>query len=163
MSERAETIRKSLEALRDKKTGTIRPSVVVRAARSRSHPLHSEFIWDNAKAAKKQREDRAYELIQHYCTVVVVNATKTIVAPAYARDPRLPKNEKGLVLITHESLAREDASAILIHAFSQCAGHIERARDQAAVLDKKFPGLSVWLDRMLDDLLEKREELKRAA
>ena len=160
--ERANIIRAALEKLRDK-NGTIRPSTVVRAARSKTHPLHPEFEWDIKKAAQLQWEDRAYELIHTYCTVEIRRGTETIVAPLYARDPRLPKDERGLVAITHASLEREDARAILLHEFAQCAGHVERARNQAAALEERFPGFSAWFDRLLAELLKKKEELRLAA
>lgn len=47
-----------------KKEGTITPQGVVDSARDPKSPLHAEFIWDDAKAAQRQRLARAYELIR---------------------------------------------------------------------------------------------------
>lgn len=44
--------------------GEIRPSVVVQEAASKANPLHSEFTWDNTKAANLYRIGQARHLIR---------------------------------------------------------------------------------------------------
>lgn len=160
--EKREIIRKALEALRDRK-GVIRPESVVRAARDKRNVLHDLFLWDDARSAQLQREQRAAELIHTYCTVFVQCGVHRVVSPVYARDPRLPHDEKGLVAVTHASLNSENALAIVLNEFGQCAGHIHRAVAIAALLDRRFPGLSERLDKLLRDLINIREGLKAAA
>jgi len=44
--------------------GALTPQLVVDAARSPQHPLHSRFEWDDAKAGEAYRRSQAAELIR---------------------------------------------------------------------------------------------------
>jgi hypothetical protein len=61
---------KVLTALADKHAGVLTPEAVVETARDPKNPLHSEFEWDDTKAAEQYRLDQARELIRVAVTVV---------------------------------------------------------------------------------------------
>ena len=86
-TERRRIISAALRKIQDAH-GVVTPTAVVEAAKNPKHPLHGEFIWDNALAANLQRQDRARELIRNYLTVVVIHSNEKIVSPYYVRDPR---------------------------------------------------------------------------
>jgi hypothetical protein len=53
-----------LERIAAKNGGDLRPVDVVRAARPKTSPLHSRFLWDNDKAGDEYRLWQARELIR---------------------------------------------------------------------------------------------------
>lgn len=56
--------REELEIIRQKHGGFLRPTDIIKFARSKSTALHRFFEWDDGKAAEKFRLDQARELIQ---------------------------------------------------------------------------------------------------
>lgn len=56
-------VEREIKAILDKH-GTISPKLLIEAAKSKEHPLHGEFTWNNAEAATKWRLEQAYRLIQ---------------------------------------------------------------------------------------------------
>lgn len=154
---RKERIRQAIDALRDK-NGRITAEQVVRAARPKSHPLHSEFEWDDKRAAAAHRIDRANELIR-YVTVVTVEKAVTVVTPYYVRDPTKKGNEPGMVAITSAILNRKNAEKVMMAELDRCESAIRRARSVVGQLDKTHKGLSQRLETMLQDIVETRELL----
>ena len=65
----AEALGKTLDALRSRK-GRFAARDVVRAARSKSSPIHSLFEWNNARAAEMFREEQARGYIRSLVVVV---------------------------------------------------------------------------------------------
>lgn len=54
----------TLEDIRVKNDGHLTPETVLKAAKRKSHPLYSQFEWDDAVAAGKYRLDEARYLIR---------------------------------------------------------------------------------------------------
>jgi tRNA A37 N6-isopentenylltransferase MiaA len=54
----------------------LRPEDVVKAARSKRHPLHKEFIWDDEEAAERYRMERARYIIRSLEVVVTKSNRK---------------------------------------------------------------------------------------
>lgn len=150
-----EVIQKAIEALKDK-NGRITPQAVVTAARNKRSPLHSQFEWDDEKAADKQRLDRARELIVTYVTVVTGSSVKKFAVPAYVRDPRAESAQQGYISLTGPEMTRQNAEHVLLAEIERCEGSITRARNVAGALDSKFPGLSARLESLLMQIIDLR-------
>lgn len=158
-SKRMERIQAALEALRKEGKGRLTAERIVRAAAAKSHPLHGEFIWDDKRAAHRQRLNRARELIS-YVTIVVVHRPNRILAPYYVRDPRSPPDVQGHIAITDEQIRHEDAHAIMLAELARIEGNIERARGAAAQLGKRFGDWIIDdLEMSLDKLIALRARL----
>jgi hypothetical protein len=157
-SRRDDQIRDALEQIREANGGVLKREDIVRAARPARHVLHSEFIWDDRKAAHKQRLDRAGELIR-FITVTVVHESMRIVSPYYVSNPDRRDNEAGHVPITATSINRSAAERIVLAEVMRCKSSIERARDVTHMLDSRHPGLSGLLQRMLQELIDLEQRL----
>ena len=59
---RNDKLLKSLKEI-EQRRGVLKPQFVVQEAEDPSHPLHSEFDWDDAVAAEKHRLQQARQLI----------------------------------------------------------------------------------------------------
>jgi hypothetical protein len=149
---RMDRIQTELEAIRGKHRGRLTPLAVVDAARSKSHPLHKEFEWDDKKAAHRQRLDRARELIS-YIVVVTIDKTVRMKAPYYIHDPSLPANQSGYCLLTADSITAKDAQQFLLSEIARVEDIIGRSRGAVSVLEKKFPGLNKQLERALQQIV----------
>ena len=64
----ADVAHKQIEVIR-KKTGKVLPEDVVRVAKSKCNPLHSEFEWDDATAALAHRVERARLMLRSFMVV----------------------------------------------------------------------------------------------
>lgn len=56
-------IEQELKKIAAKRGGLLKPADVVDAAKSKQHPLHKKFCWDDTKAAQEYRLWQARELI----------------------------------------------------------------------------------------------------
>src|SRR5208283_559867 len=61
---KADAIKQALVSIAEANSGILRPADVVNAARAKSSPLHSQFEWDNSKAAEQFRLRQAQKLIR---------------------------------------------------------------------------------------------------
>jgi hypothetical protein len=157
-SRRDDEIRQALEEIRLANGGVLRREDILRAARGARHTLHREFIWDDRKAAHKQRLDRAGELIR-FVTIVTVHRNMQIVSPYYVTNPNRRNNENGHVPITSQDIDRRAAERLVLIELERCENAISRARDVAGVLDSQHPGLSRMLQEMLEELVSLRGRL----
>lgn len=57
-------LKTELEAIRLKNGGLLTEEAILNVAKAKSHPLHSEFTWDNTAAAKLWRLEEARRLIR---------------------------------------------------------------------------------------------------
>jgi hypothetical protein len=55
---------KAIEKVREDYGGDVPPEALVEAARARKHPLHNDFIWDDAEAANVQRTETSRCIIR---------------------------------------------------------------------------------------------------
>jgi len=60
----ADAVGKRLAQLRDKKKGRIQANDVVDECRSRTHPGHRMFEWDDSECGRLYREEQARELLE---------------------------------------------------------------------------------------------------
>jgi hypothetical protein len=121
--------------------------------------LHSEFEWNNQKAADQQRLERARELIR-YVTVVVVDATRKVETRFYAHDPRTPHRE-GYVSILE--MNRRDAEQDVVNAIAICQSTIDRALSKAEFLSAKHRGVSRLLKNAVATLAAAHDLLEGSA
>jgi hypothetical protein len=154
-------IKAALEAIRRSHRGRLTARAVVEAAKNPRHPLHSEFEWNNQKAADQQRLERARELIR-YITIVSVDATRRIETRYYAHDPKTPHRE-GYVSILE--MNRRDAEQDVVNAIAICESTIDRALHKAEFLSARHRGVSRLLRNAVATLAAARDILdsKRGA
>lgn len=163
-SKKNEAIKRELERIRKANGGRLtKKAVVADARRNKKGVLHSLFDWDVERAAERHWLDRAGEIITRYVTVVVTHKARRIKAVFYVADPRSPPNEGGHIALEQEDIVRADAIKIVETEIGRCESSIERARDIADVLDKRFPGMSAKLQEMLEQIIALRVILKTAA
>lgn len=107
--------------------GRLDAETVVRAARSKGHPLHAYFEWDDKKAAHEHRLAQANDLIRRV-TIEITHHDVTLAIPAWVRDPSKRADESGhvqtLKLVGQEDLARQ----ALLYAAQMAAGNLQRVR-----------------------------------
>lgn len=135
--------------------GRVTPENLVAAARNPRHPLHSDFEWDDKKAAHQHRVSTARGIINSVRTVQTIDH-KTVSAVGYIRDPRLPADKPGYVSTVSLRTERDAAMEAITRELSNVQSAIERAREVAAVLD-----LSEELDAMLVSVTELRSRVRR--
>jgi hypothetical protein len=127
--------------------GYIEPAAVVEEARDERSPLHSEFEWDDTRAAELHRLDTARSLIRFVRLEVEVEET-TVLAPYYVTDPmRPPKTPQRYVELTRVARDREVAARVLNDELDRILAAIRRATNVAAAL-----GMSAELSAMLREV-----------
>ena len=147
-----EFIRQQLEIIRKANRGRLTKDAVVRAASRPSHPLHRYFNWDNAGAAHKYRLEQARDLIVSV-TMIVTVAEKRVRVVSYVSDPT-PKKPAAYVPLTPESFAQRDAERIMVAELDRAKHAINRGREVAFVLEKKFPGIDDKLEKALQAIVD---------
>ena len=100
------------------KHGSITPTIVLGAAKSKSSPLHHYFLWDNTAAAEKFREIQAQQLIR---------SIKVTYEPSDDASTHIRVRE--FVCVTPDSEDPETASANIYVPYST-AIKVESYRDQ---------------------------------
>lgn len=123
----------AIRALEDR-AGRVRPADLVEAASHRRHPMHDDFIWDDAKAAHQQRLNQARQYIAQV-RFVTTTSSKTITSVAYVHDPAAVAKEQGYVHVSRLQSERENATAALLSEMVQVQARLERARELAAALE----------------------------
>jgi hypothetical protein len=140
----------AIAACRDTQ-GRITPRAVWQAARDPNHVLHREFQWDIKKAAEREWDRTAAELIREVRFVVTYEDRK-IRVPCYVSDPR----EKASSYIPVARIARNSKAshAVLQREVEQIVGLIERGLKIAASF-----GLVSSFERMLREAQKVEREL----
>jgi len=113
--------------------GTLTPEIVVADAQDPDSPLHGEFEWDDAHAAHQHRLDQARRIIRKV-SLVVVEETRVLKAPAYVRDPGAGEREQGYVSILTCQNDLDKARAVMVTEVGRIKASIARLRSIAAVL-----------------------------
>jgi hypothetical protein len=158
-SERRNHIREELERIRQANGGILTADAVLEAAKDKKNVLHSEFIWEDKKAALVQRLERAREIIITYATIVVINKSRVIKAPMYVRNPNAASDEQGHISINPDEIREDDARRVMLNELARCEAAIQRARNVTAVLATQYPNLDVELENLLAGLVRVREDL----
>lgn len=123
-----------LQAMFDAGGGRLTAEQVVEAAKEPDSPLHDQFIWDDAKAAHRQRLDTGRQLIRSVRTEITKNMT-VIHAPIYVRDPDLNAKDQGYVDVRSSQTSADAKRNILIAEFKRVAGVFARAADLAVLFE----------------------------
>lgn len=132
--EKREQIKARLQELADKNDGRLTPEQVVEDAKDVTSPLHTEFQWDDAKAAISWRLETARRIIRS--VKVEMKTTKTVVtAVAYVRDPRAESDEQGYVSVEVLRDEKDMAKKAIREELMRVTSALERARSVAVGLD----------------------------
>lgn len=123
----------AIKELEDKH-GRTTAELLVKAARNAKHPLHDDFVWDDKKAAHKQRIDTAREIISSVRVLIVRNDIK-ISCVGYVRDPAALPDQQGYVSTVQLRSEREHAEEAILAEISRAQSYLERAKELAAGLD----------------------------
>lgn len=136
--------------------GRLTPDAVVEDARSESSPLHGLFEWDDAKAAHKQRIERARTIIR---SVVVQRKVdkKTVSSVCYVRDPSAGR-EQGYASVAKIRTDAEQAQQVMYAELDRIESCLRRAREVASVL-----GLDQEMEVLIGRVLSIRDDVGKAA
>lgn len=137
----SDEVARAIEALRDPKTGLLRPEDVVDAARDPASVLHGHFEWNDAKAAVYFRIEQARTLIRTLKIEIEVGPT-VVTTVTYVSNPRALGTYRRLDEIEPRS---DTAKEVLLAELNRISTALGRARKIAAV---------VGLDQEIDDLLD---------
>ena len=110
-----------------KKNGRLHPPDVVAAARSKSSPLHSRFIWDNNEAADKYRIWQARQLIAEVWVTIPSTKGESVTVRAY----NALRSDKNGYRHTRDIMAGPELKASLL---SQMAEDLERVTERYETL-----------------------------
>lgn len=146
-----EEIATALQELQDDQ-GRLTPAIVVEAARNPESPLHSEFIWDDAKAAERQRLDKARALLRIKVNYSVNHITFRM--PQYIRDPEAARGKQGYIATMRLASEEDQAHAALVAEFGRVAAILKRARHIAVGI-----GLAAEIDALERTVAGLRETL----
>lgn len=137
--------------------GSLTPSAVVEDARDPESPLHSEFVWDDKKAAEKQRLDAARRLIRSIKVFVSVEE-HVLESPCYVHDPR----ELGQRYVEVQSVRGdvEHARELVKQELKRVVAALQRANRVAAALDlsHEMTGLITAATNLSDRLEDRPSE-----
>lgn len=116
----------------EQRTGKLTAEDLVKEARSKDHPLHDRFCWDDKKAAHKQRIETARALIRESRM-----KSEHGEVPVFVRDPSLPSSEQGYCQL--EKLKGNSGIEAVMSELIAAEGHLKRARDIAGFIG--YPNL----------------------
>lgn len=116
-----------------KQHGTLTPEIVVNDAKRKESPLHSLFEWNTKKAAEAHWHDVARQLIRSV-RVTVVNEERTLRAPYFVRDPRMPAHQQGYTSIETVRGDADMARDTVVDECSRAAAAFQRALTVAAAV-----------------------------
>jgi len=134
------------------KSGRVTPKSVVAHAKNPSSPLHSEFDWDINRAAQKEWERTASELIRSV-KFIVEYEDREIVVPQWVSDPRIEESS----YVSTQQVAERSGSAsrdVLREELQRIKSAVHRAMALAAAF-----GLVSSFQRMLDEALRIESDL----
>lgn len=127
-------------------TSEITPRSLWESARDEDHPLHSEFEWDDAKAADSYRDEQARRLLR--LRVTVTYEDRIIRAPICVRTPEAPAGEAGYTRLVKVLDDKEKARRVFVEEIARARRAIDRAREVSEVL-----GLGSQCESALESLL----------
>lgn len=139
------------------KQGRVTPDVLLAAAKSKSYPLHGDFIWDDKIAGHKYRVEQAREIIAS--VRVMTKTTKmSITAVGYVRDPRVAGNKQGYVSVAALRDDRAYAEEALDAEVDRIKSLLDRAREFAEIV-----GLRAELETALQSIMRLHSRSRRGA
>ncbi len=135
----------AIAACRDTQ-GRVTPTAVWKAAKDPTHILHDKFQWDVNRAAEKEWERTAAELIRQV-RFHVEYEDRQIAVPFYVSDPR--NDESSYVATSRVAKNGALSERVLRDELDRISSAIRRAMNLAAAF-----GLVSSFERMLDQATE---------
>ncbi len=109
--------------------GTLKPDLVIEAARDPGSVLHNRFNWDVGIAAHEHWRYVARGIIRSV-RVEVRTETTTVSCVAYVHNPDSGR-EQGYIAVRTVRTDRDAARSVLVDEFSRAASALSRARELA--------------------------------
>jgi hypothetical protein len=152
----------AIDAICKANNGTVTADLVIEAARNAKHVLHSCFIWDDARAAHKHRQDIARDLISSV-QVFIEHEERTVTSISYCRDPRLQSDQQGYVKVSDLAKRKAEAQQALLAELDRIVAAVERGRGLALGL-----GCEAYFEAIFQNALQAKSRVeskskKRAA
>lgn len=144
-------IEERLERIRMRNNGVLTPEAVVADAADKSSPLHSEFEWNDKRAAHQHRLNQARELIRKV-TVEIKTTSRTVCVPRYVRDQTVDPHHQGYAPVAEIKDEISVARETLVYEFRRAMSLLERTADIASV---------IGLDAEFADLIARAEVLQK--
>ena len=124
---------KAIKELEDK-LGRVTPEIVFKAAHSKKHPLHNDFVWDKDKAWRERNLDIARGIISSV-RVITKDTTRVISSPSYVRDPSAASNQQGYISVVKLRDEKEESYEALLYETVRLQAQLERCREIAEALN----------------------------
>lgn len=118
---------KELKRIRKAHRGRLHPAKVVESARNPKSPLHSQFTWDNTKAAEEHRLWQARQLIARVQVTVEVQGKEPVRVRAY----HALRLERGGYRHMNEIVNSDDLRQSLL---AEMADDLDRLKERYAAL-----------------------------
>lgn len=150
-------IRDYLIELADKNNGRLTPEQVVDDATNPQSPLHEEFEWDDAEAAKLHRLNQARSIIRRV-QFVEHGREVSFHRPVFIHDPDLPAKEAGYIQVSSLLTDREKSARALAQEVARVDSSLKRAREIAFSLD-----LTETIDAYIQQWAEVRAQVSLVA
>lgn len=137
------TIDRELEKIYDEH-GTVTVDLLLEASRSKKHPLHDYFDWNNEVAGEKWRRTQATHMIMASKLVPILSEK--------GKDPPLPATAQATPVRRLVSAFRGDGFKMRNEALSD-------TDMRRAIIEKKKEVLRSWCDSVVD--IEELHELRK--
>jgi hypothetical protein len=156
-----EEVRRELEAIASRRAG-LNPVTVLKVASNPKSCLHRYFCWDDTEAARRFREQQAYELIRTVKVQVITHSNQPVTVRAFfpvkavAEDGTIDYGKRGNYLPVSDIMNDEEAARQVI----------ARAKSELAAFTQKYRGLASLLDfsevfRAIDRVVTPRVKASR--
>lgn len=138
------------------KENRLTPDEVISEGQKPDSPLHSEFTWDVAEAARITWVNQARALISSFTVTRIVNHREYNVQE-FVEHPTKPEREQGYVSIDKIKSNRMMAREFIERELTMASAYVSRTRDYATIL-----GLTDRVDSVTRDLDELRNDVHKA-
>jgi hypothetical protein len=141
LSSRNEEVKAELKAIEARRAG-LNPSTVLKVARNPKSCLHKYFCWDDTEAARRYREQQAYELIRTVKATITTHDARKITIRAFfpvkpvEADGTIDYRKRGNYMSIENIANDEDAlQQVLARAKSELAAFTAKYRSLASISD----------------------------
>jgi hypothetical protein len=141
LSSRNEEVKAELKAIETRKAG-LNPSTLLAVAKNPKSCLHKYFCWDDTEAARRYREQQAYELIRTVKTTITLHDKKEVTIRAFfpvkqiEKDGTIDYRKRGSYMSIENIATDGDALAQIL----------DRAKAELAAFSAKYRSLSSIAD-----------------
>ena len=137
LSSRNDEVRAELKAIEARKAG-LNPSTVLNVAKNPKSCLHRYFCWDDTEAARRYREQQAYELIRTIKTTITTHDNREVTVRAFfpvkqvEADGTIDHSKRGNYISTEQIVTNEEAMRQII----------DRAKSEMIAFSTKYRSLA---------------------